>query len=82
MISEVVVALIEVPVNCAFRVIHRLIVAVLDYRAGHSTKNRFDHVEELRAGRKWRCFDGWALTPDNKIVFIDALKELLGYTIE
>ena len=46
-ISEVGVALIEVPVNRGFRLIHRLIVTVLNYGARHTAENRFDHVEEL-----------------------------------
>jgi hypothetical protein len=38
MISEAGVALTEVPVDCGFGVIHRLIVAVVNYRAGHAAK--------------------------------------------
>ena len=74
MISEVGVALAEVPVNRGFCVIHRLIVTVLNYGARHAAENRFDHVKELSSCRKWRCLDGWALTADDKIVFIDTFE--------
>jgi len=74
MISEVGVALIEVPVDCGFGVIHRLIVTALNYGARHAAENSFDHVKELSSSRKRRCLDGWALTADDKIVFIDTFE--------
>ena len=74
MISEVSVALIEVPVNCGLCVIHRLIVTVLNYGARHTAKNSFDHVKKLSSRRKRRCLDGRALTADDKIVFIETFE--------
>jgi hypothetical protein len=74
MVSEVGVALIEVPVNRGFCIIHRLIVTVLNYGARHTAGNRFDHVKELSSWRKRRCLDDWPLTADDKIVFIDPLE--------
>ena len=47
MIYEVDVALIEVPVDRGFGVIHRRIVTVLNYRARHTTENGFYHGKEL-----------------------------------
>jgi hypothetical protein len=42
-------------------ILNRRVIAVVDHGPGQSAKNRFDHVQELRAGRQWRQDNVWPL---------------------
>src|SRR5918997_1700296 len=78
MLPEVCVAFLKVTVYRRLRVVHRLVVAVMDDRASHATEDGFDHIEELSTRWKGRRLNDRALTTlDGSIVLLDAFEEPL-----
>src|SRR5215208_2368208 len=80
MLPEVRVPFLKVAVERRLGVVQRLVVAVVDDRAGHATEDGLDHVEELSARRQRRGLDDrtTATVEDGSIVLMDALEQPLG----
>ena len=53
------IAFFEISVDCCLRLCRRLIIAVMDDGTSHTAEDRFNHIKKLRAGWKWRDYDGW-----------------------
>jgi hypothetical protein len=45
--------------------------------ASHAAENRFDHIEELRAGWEWRRINLRAVAANTGVMCIDAFEQLL-----
>lgn len=60
-VQIILIPLCKVPINCHHAFFNREIVAVVDNRFGHATKNRFNDIKKLSTCRQ-RCErDEWGL---------------------
>ena len=70
---------VEVAVDGRLSVVQRLVVAVVNDRAGHAAEDGLDHVEELGArGQRRGLDDRTTAAEDGSIVLLDALVQPLG----
>ncbi len=78
MFTEMAISFIKVAIDCALGFLDAPVVAVVDDRPCHSTKDRFDDVEELRPRRKWcGIHDRTAGGHRGLVVLFDPLEQAL-----
>ena|SRR5208283_2698825 len=77
---EVFISFPEIPINCQYRFVYRLIVAIVNNGSRHTAKNRSNYIKKLRSRWQW-CYLHYnsAMFGDIVIIYFNASIQFMGH---